>query len=466
MCTSDEQPHSDPCDADAGARLRDAPVAAGGGLTRRQLVHRTLFGASALGLRALATGLPLGFLARPLEARAAEAATCADKAQAQYLILSTSALGDPANANVPGTYDLPGIKHAADPAMAATTFKLGATSVKAAQVWSTLPQWALDRAAFFHHATYTNNHPNLPKVQQLMGAVAKAEMLPSLAAKALAPCFGTVQTEPLSVGAGEFLTFDGRGLPNLNPTGLRDILSRPGGALARMQKLRDESVDRIHALLKQRGTTAQRAYLDSLAVSRAQARSLSDSLLDALAGITDNGADGQITAAVTLVRMKVSPVVVIRIPFGADNHADPELTRAEVPQHVSGVKQMGDLLTQLQTAGLQDQVTFAMYNVFGRTLAKKGLTGRDHWANHHATVMIGKPIRPGVIGGLAPMSGDFGAQEIDSKTGRGVGKGAGDVPFEESLSAMGKTLGAALGVPAATLDQNISGGKIVPAALA
>jgi len=26
---------------------------------------------------------------------------------------------------------------------------------------------------------------------------------------------------------------------------------------------------------------------------------------------------------VTLVRMKVSPVMVIHIPFGADNHADP-----------------------------------------------------------------------------------------------------------------------------------------------
>jgi len=141
----------------------------------------------------------------------------------------------------------------------------------------------LDRTSFFHHATLTNNHPNLPKVQQLMGAVSKQEMLPSLAAKSLAPCFGTVQTEPISVGAGEFLTFDGRGLPNLNPTGLRDILSRPGGALMRLQQLRDQSLDRVHAILKQSGTSAQRAYLDSLAISRTQARSLSDSLLDTLA---------------------------------------------------------------------------------------------------------------------------------------------------------------------------------------
>jgi hypothetical protein len=299
-----------------------------------------------------------------------------------------------------------------------------------------------------------------------MGATAKQEMLPSIAAKYLAPCFGTVQTEPVSVGAGEFVTFDGRGLPNLNPTGLRDILSRPTGALLRLQQVRDQSLDRIHAILKQGGTTAQRAYLDQLAMSRGQARSLSDSLLNMLAGITDDGPTGQITAAVTLIRMNVSPVMVIKIPFGGDNHADPDLARAEVPQHQTGVQQITALMTQLQQVGLQDQVTFAMYNVFGRTLAKKALTGRDHWASHHTTVMIGKGLRGGVVGGLEPRSGDFGAQSIDSKTGRGVAGGAGDVSFDDSLGAMGKTLGAALGLSAEVLDQNISQGKVVSGALA
>jgi hypothetical protein len=440
-------------------------------LTRRQLVLRTLFGGGLLGLRALATGLPLGFLstlARPRAALAADAMApvCADKSKAQYLILSSSFLGDPVNANAPGTYDYADIPHAADPSMAATTFNLGQTSVKAAQVWSTLPQWVLDRTSFFHHATLTNNHPNLPKVMNLMGAVAKQEMLPSLAAKSLAPCFGTVQTEPLSVGAGEFLTFDGRGLPNLNPTGLRDILTRPTGGLMRLQQLRDQSLDKMHTLLKQSGTSAQRAYLDSLAISRQQARSLSDSLLGALAGIMNDGPDGQITAAITLIRMNVSPVTVIHIPFGADNHSDPDLSRDEVPQHGTGVAQISSLMTQLQQNQLEDRVTFAMYNVFGRTLVKKGLQGRDHWASHHVTLMMGKAVRPGVVGGIEPKSGDYGAQSIDSKTGRGVASGGGDVSFGDSLGAMGKTLGAALGLAPALLDQNIAQGKIVTGALA
>jgi len=62
--------------------------------TRRSLLKKTVFGAGALGLRALATGLPASFLSRPLTASAADL-ICADKDRAQYLIISTSSAGDP-----------------------------------------------------------------------------------------------------------------------------------------------------------------------------------------------------------------------------------------------------------------------------------------------------------------------------------------------------------------------------------
>ena len=116
-------------------------------------------------------------------------------------------------------------------------------------------------------------------------------------------------------------------------------------------------------------------------------------------------------------------------------------------------------------ARLQDQVTFAAYNVFGRTLKKNGTTGRDHWASHHATVMIGKGLRGGVVGGLEPKAGDYDATPIDAQTGA-ARPGAGDIPFTETLAAMGKTLGAAVGLPAETLDRHIGGGKIVTGAIA
>jgi hypothetical protein len=59
---------------------------------------------------------------------------------------------------------------------------------------------------------------------------------------------------------------------------------------------------------------------------------------------------------------------------------------------------------------------------------------------------------------------DYYATPIDSQSGRGV-SGGGDIPFAETLSAMGKTLGAAVGVAPAVLDRYILGGKVVRAAL-
>jgi len=430
---------------------------------RRELLHRVLFGAGAVGLKSLATGLPAWIFTRAPEAWAQDAYRCADKAKAQYLVIATSSQGDPMNANVPGTYDDPGIVHAADPKMAATDLSLGGRKFKAAQLWSTLPQWALDRTCFFHHATFTNNHPNLPKVMRLMGATYKQEMLPSLLAQHLQPCFSSVQTAPLSVGAGDILTFEGRGLPNLQPTGLRDILTRDRTPLGGLQTLRDKHLDRMNALLKARGTKAQQQYLDSLVVSRGQARSLGDDLLGMLASITSDRGEGPVTAAITLLKMNVSPVVTIKIDFGGDNHFDEELVK-EVEQHETGIALIGKLMEGLRAAGLSDQVTFAAYNVFGRTLKKLGVRGRDHWASHHATVMIGKAIKAGVVGGVEfnAKAGDYYATAINSVSGaRG-----GDIAFADTLGAMGKTLGAAVGVTRADLDKEISQGKIVESALA
>jgi uncharacterized protein (DUF1501 family) len=132
-----------------------------------------------------------------------------------------------------------------------------------------------------------------------------------------------------------------------------------------------------------------------------------------------------------------------------------------VPQHVTGVAAITQLWTALQAAGLQDQVTFAAYNVFGRTLKKNGVTGRDHWGSHHATVLMGKNVKGSVVGGLEPKNNDYYATAIDSKTGRS----GGDIPFSETLSAMGKTVGAAVGVPASVMDRYIAGGKVVTGAL-
>lgn len=436
-------------------------------VTRRDALLTGLFGTGMVGLRALATGLPISFLLNPTRARADECVV--DKTKAQFVILSTSAAGDPMNANMPNTFDFADIGHSPDPTMAKKAFTLGGKQQSAATPWADVATDPLisDRICFIHHSTLNNSHTNQAKVQRLMGVLPRNEMLMSFLAKQLAPCLGTVQREPLVLGAagpGESLYYEGRVLPNLTPTGLQQTLARPTDPiLLQMQGLRDKELDRLNALLKESGNTAQKAFLDRLANSQKEARSISDTLLNNLSSIRGNDAPNQVIAAATLVAMRVSPVVTIRLPFGGDNHTDNMLAN-EAKQTVSSAAQIRALFGLLETNKIRDQVTFMAMNVFGRTLKKLGTTGRDHWGSHHTTVVIGKPMKPGVIGGLAPGGGDYYAQAFDSATG--AVNTSGDIPLNDSLSAVGKTVAAAVGIPADLIETNIPQSKVIRAALA
>jgi len=438
--------------------------------SRRELLIRTLFGAGMLGLRSLATGIPLSILADPRRALGAGSATaCPPNAAAQYILFSSSGDGDPVNANVPGAYAMTGIAHPTDPTMAPTSLMLAGKQYTAAAPWALLPQAMLDRTCFFHHGTYTNDHSDLSEVMRLQGFVLQRDMLVSMIAAQLAGCLGTVQSEPLALGprsSSESLTAQGRPQPILSPAALAGVLSPPAGPLGQIQQIRDADLDRLNAWFKQNGSSAQRDFLDRYATSQQQARSISQSLLNTLANITDNSPNSQVAAAVVLFRMNVSPVISIHIPFGGDNHTDPSLA-TEAKQTVSGVAAIGNLWTQLNAAGLQDRVTFAMMNVFGRTLsAARNTNGRDHQGDHHVTVLIGKPFKGGVVGGLEPTNSDYRAMSIDSSSGAAVAAGAGDIPFSDTLAALGKTLAAGCGVDRGFVDQDIRRGKLVAGALA
>lgn len=431
-------------------------------LTRRSVLGQALFGASMAGARALATGIPAWVFLRAPEAWAAEPEKCSP-ASPQYIVYATSGAGDPVNCNSPGTYDAPDIVHANDPIMRKTPLSLNGRTVDAAQFWTKLPQDVLDRTVFFHHGTYTNTHTAHRKVLKLMGSVARQEMLLSALAKGLGPCLNTVQIEPVSAGAGNIVSFEGRGLPNMRPTALKDVLTKPTGVLAGLAELRDSSLDSLHAVLKKRGTPAQRRFIDDYALSRRQARGLSDALLGDLTNVTSDRQDGQMVAAVTLIRMNVAPIVAVRIRFGGDNHSDPDLA-TEVAESASGSDTILQLMNLLKNYGLEDRVTFVMHNVFGRTLKKDGLRGRSHWGSHHTTVMIGKGLRGGVIGGIAPKGDDYQALPIDSTTG--AGNPDGDIDYLSTQGAMAKTLAAAVGISPEFADENILKGKVVRAALA
>jgi len=449
---------------------------------RRETLLAGLFGAEYLGLRALATGLPVWFLANPRRATAQDLQCAIDaKDKMQYLVVSTSSQGDPLNCNVPGTYEQAAIIHPMQPTVAATPVTLGAQSFGAALPWAStavggaLKPETLARTQFFHYSTRSTVHGDQPKVMKLLGLTNRSEMMVSAYAKHLGACFGTVQTEPVAVGArgnaSELVSFAGRTLPSISPTQLKQLLTGTrNNPLLALRTVRDQSLNKLNELAKTTANNVQKQFLDAMALSRVQVRQLADALATTLNAITADDVRGQGLAAAALISANVTPVVTMHIGFGGDNHTDTDLA-AEAAQTVTGVQGIQLLMDALAGLGLTDKVTFATMNVFGRNLngitKVDARTGRDHYGNHAVSVLIGKNIAPGVTGGVVQgTSGAFAASDIDSATGKPVT--GGDIPVAKTNVALARTLGVAIGIPGSMMDADLSasaGGKVVNTAL-
>jgi hypothetical protein len=498
-------------------------------ISRRSAVLSTLFGTGMIGLRSLATGLPASLLLNP---RRALADMPAANPKAQYVIFQTSDGGDPWNANVPGMYDdlaggstgTSGIAHSSDPMMAATSVTVGNWKGNAALPWvrpydpslvPTVPTstgnvaliapalWTstLQRTSFCHLATTTPIHPREPDVLKLMNNTDTNEMLVSILGRILQPQLGTIQSQPVALGASspaEALSYQGQAQPLIPPLALKATLADPLTAkgqptpLAALQAIRNDTMNSLYGYYRDAATPAQQDYIDSLVTSQLQAGQIGQSLLAMLDGITSNNVDAQITAAVALIMMKVTPVMTIHIPFGGDNHSDPDLateTRQttgvggpnggyNTTSGLTGVPAIAWLMNQLSANGLSDQVTFASLNVFGRSLSNSSGagTGRQHNPNSHVCVTIGSGFQGGVIGGVGPQdqSGkacsigaancDYGSLAFQSMTGQT--SASGDITPADSLPSWGKTLMAGLGIDAATINEEIGTGSVINAALA
>lgn len=437
--------------------------------TRRNMLKTALFGTGFIGLRSVVSGIPLATL---MGGRIGEANAEVDPTiEPQSLVLFTSQAGDPFNANAPGSYTgVNGVYNNPHAAMAATPLSLGGYETVGAKPWAEVPQRFLDRTAFIHHRTYLNTHPAYTKVLALAGA-AKApsgngsDQMGSLFSYELSTALGTLQQEPISLSQAQ-LSFQGRSLQSLRPSMLRQMFAPRDGVQLDLQAMRDATLDELHAQLADSGTHAQKVWLDRHALSREQVRSIDETLLERFAALDNDSPANQVSAAVTLILMKVSPVIAIQIPFGGDNHNDAGMVK-ERDETVAGVATWQLLLEELETAGLADKVTVANLNVFGRTLRNQGGSkGRDHNLNHHVMSICGKHVQGGVAGGLEPSGNDFGATSIDSMTGEAIPGNMGDIKHDLTLQSAAKTLGRALGLTTATLDERIVGGMPIQSLLA
>ncbi len=451
-------------------------------MDRREALLSSVLGLGSLALRSLVTGLPMTFLlGKPESSWAAENA-------AKFLILSHMQGSDPINTNVPGTYgdpnDLSDPLHAIAHATVAelgdraqgfevpSQFQLGPKTVRAAQAWSGLPQELLDRSAFWHHGTYVNAHTDFDVVMSLGGAIrgldgSGTEQLASFVAQENHQNLGTISKELIRVG-GTAPQSNGVSAPELKPSTLKNVFATQVGDFERMLALRDQFLDQTYSEIKSAGTPAQRQFLDRYAISRQESQDLGDNLASLITDIKGNTPADQAKMAAALIQLKVAPVITLGMPFGGDNHQDSDLAD-EVDETQETISALNILWDKLTFAQIQDHVVFANLNVFGRTLKRVASGGRDHNGGHHCMYVFGSSIQPGVVGGLEtyarrpdPDGSDFKASAINSTTGGVLNP---DIPFEQTLSSVGKTLAAAVGISDERIEVRIETGRVITGAL-
>ena len=151
-------------------------------------------------------------------------------------------------------------------------------------------------------------HGDQPKVMKLLGKTSGSEMMVSAYAKHLAPCFGTVQPEPIAVGArgnaSELVSFSGRTLPSISPTQLKQLLTgSKTDPLVKLRTVRDTSIDKLNALAKSDGQQrARRLPGRDGAVADAGARAGRRAVDDAERDHQPTTCKGQALAAAALIR--------------------------------------------------------------------------------------------------------------------------------------------------------------------
>ncbi|MGC6416015.1 MAG: DUF1501 domain-containing protein [Bradymonadia bacterium] len=429
-------------------------------LTRRTFLGGSAAASAGLLLRGLATGIPPALLLNPHKAMSQGA-----NMRRQTLIMSVSQAGDPVNINCPGSYinDAPR-NFANNPLLSAVNGNFGGQTVRTAQPWAALPNALRRRLAFFHLKTFAAAHTEFDQTLTLRGAVKSAagngsEMFPSMVAQLNASHLGAIQQEPLLL-TGSRVSYESQPIQVTKPTAIKSLFTGAESALGDLRPLRDDTLDRLYAQLRASGSRPQMDFLERFVRGRDQARTLGNSLGTLLDRIPLNNDDkdsveDQVIAACALAQLGVAPAIIINIPFGRDNHQDSTL-EAEADQTRRGVASIELMWNELNRLNIQDDVSFAMLNVFGRTFHRNSRGGRDHNRHHGVMVSFGRHVKGGVFGGV---TGDGRCRNIRPNNGRPVNNGG--IAADATLATAGRSMCAALGMSNREIDQRIQGGRIL-----
>lgn len=461
---------------------------------RRQFLRGSAAGMASLSLRTLATGLPASFLL------AGHVPAHAQSLTPKTLVLAVSNLGESINCHAPGTYssdpndyrsqierarvaelgaDVKGSINGNDVTVEdfseSANFKLGDTDVEAARYLSYLPQDLLDRTAFIHLRTSANGHPEHARVRRVNEALlgengrGNEQIQSAIMQEMLTAGLNndTLFNRPMMLrGAGSF-TYESTPLASYGPSDVKDLFigsSTVTAELENMNKVYNAAIDSIYKDIKSSGTSAQMNYLDAHAASRESAIRLGDELGDLLTDVTGNSSNDQLRAAVAMAKVNLSPVIVVEYTFSGDNHGDTNLTDDVdlTIEHMNGLETFWSLLKQ---QGLEDQVNYATWDVFGRTFGRNSSGGRDHHNSHCVNMMIGTQINAGVLGDIEAydFTGTrmFRAAAFNSTTGQTANP---DIAGTETLAAYARTLMAYMGISEDRIDYRLPVGKTITAA--
>lgn len=464
---------------------------------RRQFLSGSMASAATLSLRSLATGLPAGFLlAGHMPAYGADTGV-------KKLILGMSDDGESFNSYAPGTYS----NNANDPRSLverataselgtdsrgtingnsvtvndfanSAIFQMGDAEVEGARYLSYLPQALLDRMSIFHLRTSANGHPEGDRVHAMNGALVSPtgrgseEIQSAIMQEVLQQDVSatSVLSTPMVLNGGggrlATLNYDGVAITRYSPLDVKNLfLTSSNATIDNMNKVYESTIDAIYKSIKVSGTPAQQRYLDAHAASRAQASALGDQLGDLLTDVTGSTRGDQLKAAVAMAKANLAPVIVIRYAYSRDNHGDEDLAD-EVTTSIEQMNNLESFWSLVQAEGLEDQVNYATYDIFGRTMGRNSRGGRDHHNSSCVNMMIGSNIKAGVIGGVEewPKSGHrlLRATGINSATGL---SDSPDVSGPDTLTAYGRTLMASVGISEERINARIPSGKTVTGAL-
>ena len=447
-------------------------------LSRRDFLRLGATSAVGLGLRAALTGLPVSFLLH----RHARADGTGDR----IAILASSSKGEPLNVCGPGTFDpdhvdyfshphpadietsevieqiVNGVRLGVDSLSEAAEITLGLERVRMARCFSALSPEMLRHMTWFNYQSSANIHPQYKDVLTGFGQVHGSDgrgsaELPAAIAQEIAAHLGTTTVDPLVLGEGAFVS-NGASLANYSPTKLKALAESVGmtmGGPDNFSVMYDAFIDETYREVRETGTAQQLRFFDQHAASRTEAADFGSALGELLADITDDSIASQMRCAAVAAKLRLTPVIMVDMAFGGDNHQDAGLLN-ETNQTLAMIAALDAYWKAIHELGVADDVVFANLDVFGRDPNSDG-NGRSHYGNFVSGMMVGTHLQGGVVGGYQ-MDEKAKATGINSETGTSVDA---DIPADETLPAYYKTIMQAAGISSERQEIRLPSGTLV-----